>query len=66
MATGRMLHFAVLTADGTVIIGGGQDDAGELLASVEVYDPVANAFTPGPDLPAAGIEPAAVLVTREE
>jgi hypothetical protein len=66
LATPRMLHFAVLAAEGKVLVGGGQDDEGELLDSVEIYDPAAGTFSPAPPLPAADAEPAVVFIPREE
>jgi hypothetical protein len=65
MNTTRMLHFAVLLDDGTVLIGGGQDDTGDVLASAERYNPGTGVFTPVSDMPLPGSERAAVPVTLE-
>jgi hypothetical protein len=56
----------VLAAEGKVLVGGGQDDEGELLDSVEIYDPAAGTFSPAPPLPAEATEPAVVFIPREE
>ncbi len=65
MTTTRMLHFAVADEDdGTVLIGGGQDASGDLLASTEVYDPVTKTFAPSGDMPAESSEQAAVFVQQ--
>jgi galactose oxidase-like protein len=64
MTTPRMLHFAVLLGDGTVLIGGGQDDTGEVLASAELFDPATGNFLPVEDMPLPGEEQAAAAATR--
>jgi hypothetical protein len=64
MTAARMLHFAVLTETGAVLIGGGQGTGDDLLATTELYDPGTNSFTRVADLPFAASEIAAVLVQR--
>jgi streptogramin lyase len=54
MATNRYEHVAVRLNDGRVLLAGGTDSAFSVLASGEIYDPVAKTFTstatlyPGP------------------
>ena len=65
MTTTRMLHFAVLIDDdGTVLIGGGQDAGGDVLAGAELYDPAAGTFTPVGDMPRPGSEQSAVYIPQ--
>ena len=58
MGTGRVLHTATLLADGRVFVAGGAvgfdladplGSIGNVVASSEVYDPVADTWTPGPN-----------------
>jgi hypothetical protein len=46
MTNSRALHVAVPLADGRTLMVGGADALGNVLASCEIYDPVANTFTP--------------------
>ena len=39
LATARFEHTATLLPNGTVLVAGGLDDSGKLLASTEFYDP---------------------------
>ncbi len=45
LGTSRHFHTATLLADGKVLVVGGTSSAGGVLASTEVYDPVANTWT---------------------
>jgi hypothetical protein len=63
MTTPRMQHFAVLYADGTVLIGGGRGPGGFNLETVEIYDPVANTFTPETSMPGETSDQPAAYVT---
>src|ERR1700736_2212304 len=45
LATGREEHTATLLSSGRVLIAGGTDGRGKVLASAELYDPVRNRWT---------------------
>jgi hypothetical protein len=63
MTTTRKHHFALLLEnDGTVLIGGGQDASGDVIASAEIYDPGSGTFTPVDDMPLPGTEQAAAYI----
>jgi hypothetical protein len=65
MTSTRMLHFAVLDeATGEVLVGGGQDASGELLASTEIYDPTEGTFTAFLDMSVESSEQAGVFIQR--
>jgi hypothetical protein len=65
MSTERMLHFVLLIeTDGSVLVGGGLNDAGDLLAGAERYIPASNTWEPAPDMPVATAEQVAAFVTR--
>jgi hypothetical protein len=49
----RALHSAALLGNGQVLIIGGQTDSTTVLATTEIYDPVAGAVTAGPSLATA-------------
>ena len=46
MADGRQIHTVTELADGRILIAGGYTDVEVALASAEVYDPSADAFSP--------------------
>lgn len=59
-SAGRTQHTATLLADGRVFVAGGTTkfDLGDIFTSfgltldtTEIYDPITNTWTPGPDLP---------------
>jgi len=57
MVAARWTHTATLLPNGTVLIAGGDDsiDGTNVLASAELYDPVAGTFTPTGTLAVPGI-----------
>ena len=57
--TARQGHTAVLLNNGTVMVTGGWDANNNVLASTEIYDPVAGTFAPTGSLntPAASPPP---------
>jgi len=55
MSTARALHTATLLADGTVLVTGGVDDAGNYLTSMEVYNPTSNTWTTKSSVLGAGV-----------
>lgn len=62
MNSARMRHFAVLIADGRVLIGGGVDVSGFPTASAEIFDPALERFSTTAPVPAAGSGAAAVFI----
>ena len=63
MSQGRTSHGAVLLPDGRVVVIGGCDSAGVPLRSVEIYDPLTEAWSSLPPLhEPRGIFPVAVLL----
>src|SRR5208282_4340672 len=65
MSSPRALHSATLLGDGTVLIAGGAtDNAADLTATADIYDPGANSFTAtGSMLESRGAHAAALLDT---
>src|SRR5439155_405626 len=53
----RAEHTATLLANGTVLIAGGRDAAGQPLASAEIYDPATGTFS---------LAPSALVVPRQD
>lgn len=53
LVTSRRGHFAVLLANGKVLVGGGVTGTNTYLASVEMYDPATGTFTAKASMPAA-------------
>lgn len=60
MSSSRMNHEAVLLRTGRVLLIGGQSDVtgSQPLATTEIYDPLTNSFTRGPNLTAPRSKPA--------
>src|SRR3546814_14827549 len=57
-----MSHTATLRADGRVRVAGGSRSGSEVLATLEVFDPAANAFTPAGTLARARHKHAAIAM----
>jgi hypothetical protein len=70
MRTPRSFHTATLLPDGRVLVVGGlqafTDVTGRVLASVEVYDPATDAWSPGPPLAAARAKHDAILLANHD
>jgi N-acetylneuraminic acid mutarotase len=52
LTTPRYAHTATLLSDGRVLVVGGKNTDGSSLSDVEIYDPVADSWADGADLPA--------------
>jgi hypothetical protein len=61
MGVGRDRHFSVLLPNGNVLVGGGPTGTG---GSVELYDPVKNAFSYTGRLPFDNLSPRAILLNN--
>jgi len=62
LATGREEHTATLLTSGKVLIAGGTDGRGKVLASAELYDPVRNRWTSAGSMAATRIGHTATLL----
>ncbi len=69
LLTGRYFFTATVLQDGRVLVTGGLTVAtvdgvptSQLLASTEIYDPIQDRWTPGPDLPSQTFAPRAVTL----
>jgi N-acetylneuraminic acid mutarotase len=63
MSTPRLDHTATLLNDGRVLVVGGSNSASTALASTEIYDPQARAWSAGPALAAARMLHSATLLS---
>ena len=62
LATGREEHTATLLPNGKVLVAGGTDGRGKVLASAELYDPVRNRWTSAGSMAATRIGHTATLM----
>jgi hypothetical protein len=62
LATGREEHTATLLRNGRVLVAGGTDGRGKVLASAEVYDPATNTWSPAGSMAATRIDHTATLL----
>ena len=62
LPTGREEHTATLLVNGKVLIAGGTDGRGKVLASAELYDPVRNRWTSAGSMAATRIGHTATLL----
>ena len=62
LATGREEHTATLLPNGKVLVAGGTDGRGKVLASAELYDPVRNRWTSAGSMAATRIDQTATLL----
>jgi hypothetical protein len=62
LITGRQEHTATLLPNGNVLVVGGIDDTGTVLASAEVYHPATNRWTAAHSMAAARFEHTATLL----
>jgi N-acetylneuraminic acid mutarotase len=62
LATGREEHTATLLSNGKVLVAGGTDGRGTVLASAELYDPVKDRWTSAGSMSATRIDHTATLL----
>ncbi len=62
MNSARMRHYAVLLADGRVLIGGGIDESGFPTSSAELFDPTLERFSTTDTMPEESAGAAAVFL----
>jgi N-acetylneuraminic acid mutarotase len=62
LTTGREEHTATLLQSGRVLIAGGTDGRGKVLASAEVYDPAKDRWSPAGSMAATRIDHTATLL----
>ena len=62
LTTGREEHTATLLPSGKVLVAGGTDGRGRVLASAELYDPVRNRWTSAGSMGATRIDHTATLL----
>jgi N-acetylneuraminic acid mutarotase len=62
LATGREEHTATLLPNGKVLVAGGTDGRGKVLASAELYDPGRNRWTTAGSMAATRIDHTATLL----
>src|SRR4030088_2329359 len=62
LAAGREEHTATLLRNGRVLVAGGTDGRGKVLASAEVYDPAKNTWSPAGSMAATRIDHTATLL----
>jgi N-acetylneuraminic acid mutarotase len=62
LTAGREEHTATLLRNGTVLVAGGTDGRGKVLASAEAYDPVRDRWSPAGSMAATRIDHTATLL----
>jgi Kelch motif/Galactose oxidase, central domain len=62
LATGREEHTATLLPNGKILVAGGTDGRGKVLASAELYDPARNRWTSARSMAATRIDQTATLL----
>lgn len=62
MTTARTRNTATRLQDGRVLVTGGTDATGQLLASTEIFDPAHNTWSPGPKMSVPRANHTAVLL----
>jgi hypothetical protein len=63
MSIGRTLHTQTSLKDGRVLVAGGQDSAGNTIATAEIYDPATGTFSAPIDMAAARATHSATLLS---